>query len=440
MHGMRIGCTGQSGMRLEQVRGTVGVLGILVTVLLCVAISPSLAAPEPKVEICHMPPENPGNMKTIIISAHALSAHLAHGDSAGPCQTPNPCMTVCDDNNLCTADASTWTATTSRCDCTHTPVDCDDGNACTADGCTPAQGCVYTAVGSGALCDDGDACTLGDQCDGEGGCLGTSIAGCCRTDAHCHDGDACTIDTCSDGECVHTEDAGNPSCNAGTCLPGVPACSDGCDNDNDGRVDGDDVECTGALDNDESSFSTGIPGDNLDTVFQDCFFDGNSGVSPNEDCEIHVCCLLGAPDQASCPIGAAQYNPSECSQPQSTTCQNYCEALTPTGCDCFGCCTMCDPASNTCFDIIINPATAPQCDETAISDPAKCPRCVKTASCQSPCDIDLCVLCPGQDPSDLPITCGGSPACPRGKEECQVSAPCPAGKYCANNCCVDGIP
>src|SRR5262245_43225955 len=125
MRGMTVGCTGESGIRPGQVRGTVGVLGILLRVLLGIGISPSLAAAEAKVEICHLSPDNPGNMKTIIISAHALSVHLAHGDSTGPCQTPNPCMTICDDNNLCTADASTWTATTSRCHCTHTPVDCD---------------------------------------------------------------------------------------------------------------------------------------------------------------------------------------------------------------------------------------------------------------------------------------------------------------------------
>ena len=32
------------------------------------------------------------------------------------------------------------------------------------------------------------------------------------------------------------------------------------------------------LDNDESSFATGIPGDNMDACKQDCFFDGNSGM------------------------------------------------------------------------------------------------------------------------------------------------------------------
>jgi hypothetical protein len=228
-----------------------------------------------------------------------------------------------------------------------------------------------------------------------------------------------------------------PLDDGGACIPGVPACSDGCDNDHDNRVDGDDLECTGALDNDESSFSTGIPGDNRDTVMQDCFFDGNSG-SSDDGCEIHVCCLLGAANAASCPFGADQYDPATCTQPQALMCQNYCEALTPPGCDCFGCCTMCDPATNNCFDIITNPATAPLCDETAIVDPTKCPRCTKSTSCQTPCGG--CVLCPGQDPSDLPANCTGGAECPAGHATCGADNTCPSGQFCANNCCIDGIP
>ncbi len=224
----------------------------------------------------------------------------------------------------------------------------------------------------------------------------------------------------------------------GTCMPGVPECADGCDNDGDGYRDGADVECTGALDNDESSFSTGIPGDNRDSVKQDCFFDGNSGSGANEDCDVHVCCLLGAATVEACPIGANQYVPAECAQPQSTTCQNYCEALTPPGCDCFGCCTICDPATDDCFDIITNPLTAPLCDASTIGDPTKCPACVKQESCNNPCGG--CVLCPGQTVDDLPTTCMGDAVCPAGYPECGAGGTCAEGRFCINNCCVDAIP
>src|SRR4051812_19873672 len=43
---------------------------------------------------------------------------------------------------------------------------------------------------------------------------------------------------------------------------GTTQCSDGIDNDGDGKIDLMDPECVSPLDNDESSFATGIPGDN----------------------------------------------------------------------------------------------------------------------------------------------------------------------------------
>jgi hypothetical protein len=41
----------------------------------------------PKVKICHKPPGNPDNAHTIVVgSQSAVNAHLAHGDSLGPCK------------------------------------------------------------------------------------------------------------------------------------------------------------------------------------------------------------------------------------------------------------------------------------------------------------------------------------------------------------------
>ena len=61
-----------------------------------------------------------------------------------------------------------------------------------------------------------------------------------------------TIDTGDDGRV-------EVLCGSSPC-----ACSDGLDNDGDGLVDGFDPECTSPFDNDEGSFATGIPGDNVD--------------------------------------------------------------------------------------------------------------------------------------------------------------------------------
>ncbi len=217
------------------------------------------------------------------------------------------------------------------------------------------------------------------------------------------------------------------------CVPGATQCTDCKDNDGDGRSDGYDPECTGALDNDEGSFATGIPGDNKDAVKQDCFFDGNSG-SGGGDCQRHVCCLLGAPDVASCPIGANQYDPASCNAPQNQSCIEKCVPLAPPGCDCFGCCTVCDPATNQCRDILTNPSVAPNCGDANVLDPAACPACVKAADCQKPCGAEGCILCAGQDPSDLPASCGGTNACPD-SQSC-VTASCGTGTYCSNGCCI----
>jgi hypothetical protein len=40
---------------------------------------------EHKVLICHRPPGNPDKAHTISVDEHAVPAHLAHGDTLGPC-------------------------------------------------------------------------------------------------------------------------------------------------------------------------------------------------------------------------------------------------------------------------------------------------------------------------------------------------------------------
>lgn len=229
--------------------------------------------------------------------------------------------------------------------------------------------------------------------------------------------------------------------------PGKPQCANCIDDDGDGYADSYDLQCTGPLDDDEGSFATGIPGDNIDAVKQDCFFDGNSG-GGDDGCDIHVCCLLGAPDKASCPFGANQYNPMSCPPPIGNTplaqdCIDNCGALTPPGCDCFGCCTLCNPENPTeCYDIATNPSTSPDCNTDVLSDPTKCLRCTQVASCgDSDCGGTTCVLCPGQDPEDLPPGCNGMPLCPTGSTSCANGAACPTGEYCdlSSQCCVGVI-
>jgi len=219
------------------------------------------------------------------------------------------------------------------------------------------------------------------------------------------------------------------------CVPGNTQCSDCIDNDMDGHIDGYDVECTGPADDDEGSFATGIPGDNQDPKWQDCFFDGNSGAG-DDHCRFHTCCLLNV-TAGNCPVDQ-NFDPATDCPDQTQACIDFCAPLTPPGCDCFSCCTVCDPATNVCRDIITNPAVAPNCDDAHILDPVACPSCTQNTQCGTPCDPDNCILCPGQDPGDLPPSCGGTNVCPGGQQECTTQA-CPTDTYCSGGCCISII-
>lgn len=215
---------------------------------------------------------------------------------------------------------------------------------------------------------------------------------------------------------------------------GTTQCSDGIDNDGDGKIDSADPECTSPLDNDESSYATGIPGDNKDPNWQDCFFDGNSGAG-DDGCRYNTCCLTGA---------CAQTDPS-CTQ-ITQACRDFCQKYTPNGCDCFGCCAVDTPTGT------VNIMLSSTCSLADINDPTKCPRCTQTTACTNTCEH--CELCLGKD--TLPADCmpdagvGGAPpdgpvcvapACPAPEQPCGLSctAACPALTYCTTGCCVDVI-
>jgi hypothetical protein len=104
----------------------------------------------------------------------------------------------------------------------------------------------------------------------------------------------------------------------------------------------------------KGSFATDIPGDNQDSYTQDCFYDGNSGGNPGNDCIRHTCCFSDATNQDECDAfleaigvgaGGPNFDPAECDVAVSDGCIEHCDAVTPPGCDCFGCCTVCDPTT-----------------------------------------------------------------------------------------------
>ncbi len=222
-----------------------------------------------------------------------------------------------------------------------------------------------------------------------------------------------------------TNDAGQVLCGNHVCQ-----CSDGIDNDSDQTTDLRDVECTGPYDDDESSFSTGIPGDNRDPMWQDCFFDGNSGAG-DDHCRYRTECLTGQASGADCTL--------------SNACLEFCRPRTPNGCDCFGCCAV-QLADRSTVNIIIGG----QCTEEGLNNPQLCPRCTQNTQCVNPCG--RCELCLGVTPEELPPDCanpdagvadGGSASphpwtCDNGAVPCESVSECGGeAPYCYLGCCMN---
>ncbi|HVU49806.1 MAG TPA: hypothetical protein VHL80_03910 [Polyangia bacterium] len=223
---------------------------------------------------------------------------------------------------------------------------------------------------------------------------------------------------------------------------GKTQCSDGIDNDGDGLIDSADPECTGPADNDESSFATGIPGDNVDPCKQDCFFDGNSGMG-DDGCQWQLDCdPLSTNNRCPYDPSFVQKHMNECSTTasQSQKCLDNCRKYVPNGCDCFGCCAV--PGASTPIRL------DPTCTSKDFNDPTKCSPCTQVTQCLNTCG--RCEICVGKPnvPEDCTTTdtdggaggshgdggvatCEGAPSCVPGP-----FAQCPAGLGCVTGCCI----
>jgi hypothetical protein len=228
---------------------------------------------------------------------------------------------------------------------------------------------------------------------------------------------------------------------------GSTQCSDGIDNDGDGLIDYMDPECTGPLDNDEGTFATGIPGDNMDACKQDCFFDGNSGMG-DDHCNWQLKCDPASTGQCAYSASYAQSHATECSlsasQPQQ--CIDFCRQRTPNGCDCFGCCVV--PGAPTPIRL------ANTCTAKDFGDPTKCPVCTQVTQCLNPCE--RCEICIGKP--TVPADCNGTPAdagtppadagtapdagggvpqqCDFDAPSCGPQGQCDPGRGCVTGCCL----
>ena len=291
-------------------------------------------------------------------------------------------------------------------------------------------------VGTGGRVGGGSG-GLGGTAPGNGGTAGIGSTGGGGTAGSTPDGGA------YDGPSVGVDGGGK--------IPlGNTQCSDGIDNDGDGRVDYLDPECTGPLDNDESSFGTGIPGDNIDACKQDCFFDGNSGMGDDGCLWQLKCDPLSS--EAKCPYDSsyAQSHANECSvsASQSQGCIDHCRKLVPNGCDCFGCCAV--PGLPSPIRL------ASTCTAANFGDPTKCPPCTQVEQCSNPCG--RCEICIGK--TTVPADCGagaaggsdgaggaggagggtGTPVC-EGYPSCgpgtnTPATGCPMFSACETGCCI----
>lgn len=213
----------------------------------------------------------------------------------------------------------------------------------------------------------------------------------------------------------------------GTILCGSApcACNNGIDDDGDGTVDGFDIECTGGIDDDESSFATGIPGDNRDPKWQDCFFDGNSGAG-DDRCRYPTECLTGelSLDDEACSVTQA--------------CRDNCQPRTPKGCDCFGCCAIDLPGGSQA-----NVLLQSSCSLEKIGDEEACPSCVPSTECAAPPagpnpnQPDPNQPDPNQPDPNVPAADAGPPTGVCGERtECNEAGRCAVGEFCSLGCCL----
>jgi len=206
------------------------------------------------------------------------------------------------------------------------------------------------------------------------------------------------------------------------CNGTIYQCGDMIDNDRDGLIDLDDPECISPCDDNEASFQTDLPGQNNDCK-GDCYFDANSG-GGDDKCEWNLMC---DPLNPGAQVGCA-YDPNlpgnMCMLEMPQECLDFCVPLVPNGCDCFGCCEVAGQ--------FVYLDSSPDC---SLDNLDGCEACTFYENCGNPCMPELCELCFGQSPDDLPEGCG-MPECPMDLQPCLQNTDCVEGTWCQTGCCV----
>ena len=382
-------------------------------------------------------------------AADAADSDSGGGDSgcqaASECNDQNPCTTdncepsgscshapianggSCDDGNACTTGEY---CSSGNCAAGVAKV-CDDQNLCTADACLPAKGCTYTND-DGAPCNDDDPCSSGDKCL-SGQCTGkpkdcgndecTSakcVGGTCKVaskpdDLDCDDSDACTSgDKCKDGLCVgaaKTDCNDQNPCTQESCV-GTLGCKstplDGPCSDGDA--------CSVADTCSAGACKAGQP--------KQCD-DGNPCTQDKCDAVSGAC--AASPSDAACSDGNA------CTA--GDACKNgSCQAGSVTGCDDKNPCTVdtCDASTGAC-QVLFNTAPCDDGDACSVGDSCASGTCKPGA--EKPCaDSNTCTSdsCNPQTGACVHAAISG---CGDG---CSKAGDCKAGDVCNEAACVSG--
>ena len=306
-------------------------------------------------------------------------------------------------------------------------VDCADSDCAGAPGCD--EDCTNGVDDNGdgvADCDDpacrgidpscGEVCGNGEDDDSDG-------------DVDCADADCADVTPPCGGS------ADGSVCAYGGEAPHTCACADGTDNDSDGDTDVADLHCFSPLDDDESSFATGIPGDNNGSNGQfECPFDGNSG--PGND---GVCCNLANPGMNLTPNGCDDGGCCEIDVNTNGTGEHVriagaceftpmCGAAGTEGCPCTVGGTDCDAAQFCVAD-----------DDTGMGFCSTCEPCEPNAECENTCACGETCFGGFTQPD---AACGGTGGCPTGVTACPMGTECDAAasEVCTAGCCYATCP
>jgi cysteine-rich repeat protein len=315
-----------------------------------------------------------------------------------------------------TKDSSTETATgTTETNTTETETDTTEADT------TETETDGGSGICGDGVVDPGEACDQGPANGPNGACLSDCTFNVCGDgnlgpDEQCDDGNLVDGDGCS----AACEDVPTPL----FCNGMIFACGDLIDNDDDGLIDTDDIECTSPCDDTENNLCEDLPGAG-NSCSVDCAFDSNGGVG-DDKCDSdwgcypsnELFCTPLPPDAPECTV-------------VSPDCVDFCGPLLPNGCDCFGCCEL----EGQTVKINSIDEQFGCCD---LDDLASCSSCELRLDCFNPCDSDACELCFGQAADDLPVDCR-EPSCPLDRSPCASKDDCPVDWYCQTGCCTPGL-